>query len=166
MRLRDGTVADIPAMVRLEKDPACNLWVSHWKPERHEAALNDGQHHYVMAETDGGEWVGFAFLRDIHSPNRCIEMQRIAVVRPDEGYGRALLKRVISLAFDTYGAHRLWLDVIETNERARHVYRSLGFVEEGVFREAKLYQDGRFYSLVLMGMLESEYRERRAMFAA
>jgi RimJ/RimL family protein N-acetyltransferase len=166
MKLRDGTVSDIPAIVRLENDPACNLWVSQWKPERHRAALTDGQHHYVVAESDAGDWVGFAFLRDVHSANRCIEMQRIAVARPEEGYGRALLKRVTRLAFETYGAHRLWFDVIETNDRARHVYRALGFVEEGVFREAKFNVDGRFYSLVLMGMLESEYRERRAMFGA
>jgi RimJ/RimL family protein N-acetyltransferase len=164
MRLREGTTADIEAMVRLESDPACNLWVSQWTPERHRAAMEDGQHHYVVAETDDGDWVGFAFLRDVHSANRCIEMQRIAVNRPDQGYGRALLKRVTWLAFERYGAHRLWFDVIETNERARHVYRALGFAEEGLFREARLYRDGRFYSLVLMGMLEAEYRQRRATF--
>ncbi|MBI1774904.1 MAG: GNAT family N-acetyltransferase [Proteobacteria bacterium] len=165
MRLRDGTPADIEAIVRLENDPTCNLWVSQWTAERHLAALVDGHHRYVVAESDAGDWVGFAFLRDIRSANRCIEMQRIAVNRSDAGYGRALMKRVTWLAFEEYSAHRVWFDVIETNARARHVYRSLGFVEEGVFREAKLYQDGFYYSLVLMAMLEGEYRQRRALFA-
>jgi RimJ/RimL family protein N-acetyltransferase len=166
MKLRDASLADVPAIVRLENDPSCNLWVSQWPPERHEAAIKDGHHHYLVAESDAGDWIGFVFLRDVRSANRCIEVQRLAVTRPGEGYGRALLKQVTRIAFETYGAHRVWFDVIESNDRARHVYRSLGFVEEGTFREAKLNIDGRFYSLVLMGMLENEYRDRRASFAA
>jgi RimJ/RimL family protein N-acetyltransferase len=51
----------------------------------------------------------------------------------------------------------LWLDVFEHNARARHVYRSVGFVEEGVLRECVKQQE-RYASLVVMSILENEYR--------
>ena len=47
------------------------------------------------------------------------------------GHGRAALRLAIELAFEEHGAHRLWLDVKPHNERARALYRSAGFVEEG-----------------------------------
>ena len=65
------------------------------------------------------------------------------------------MRLVIDLAFGELGAHRLWLDVKDFNERAIALYRSEGFVEEGRKRECVLV-DGRYESLVLMSMLEHE----------
>ena len=67
-----------------------------------------------------------------------------------------MLGEVIRIAFDELSAHRLWLDVFEHNARARHLYESLGFVQEGVLREA-FYRDGKHYSLILMSLLDREY---------
>ena len=44
--------------------------------------------------------------------------------------------------------HRLWLDVMDHNPRARHLYASEGFTHEGTLREA-LFREGRFVSLHL-----------------
>ena len=60
------------------------------------------------------------------------------------------------LSFQELGAHRLWLDVKPHNERARALYRSEGFVEEGTLRDA-LYYNGRFESLVVMSILRPEW---------
>lgn len=68
-----------------------------------------------------------------------------------------LLQAILSKAFDELAAHRLWLDVFEHNARARHVYRSVGFSEEGVLRECVKQQE-RYASLVVMSILEDEYR--------
>jgi RimJ/RimL family protein N-acetyltransferase len=51
----------------------------------------------------------------------------------------------------------LWLDVMAHNAAARHLYASEGFVPEGTLREA-LRRDGRYVDLVLMAILEDEYR--------
>ena len=53
---------------------------------------------------------------------------------------------------------KTWLDVFDDNYRARHVYRSVGFRDEGVLREAALKSDSRFGSLAVMSILASEYR--------
>ncbi|PZO38752.1 MAG: hypothetical protein DCF17_14225 [Shackletoniella antarctica] len=52
------------------------------------------------------------------------------------------------LVFDTLKAHRLWLDVKSKNSRARYLYRSEGFVEEGFMREC-LFEEVERESLVL-----------------
>ncbi len=64
---------------------------------------------------------------------------------------------VADRAFGKHRAHRLFLDVFVTNDRARHVYETFGFRKEGIMRDA-IYRDGGYHSLVLMSLLESEYR--------
>jgi diamine N-acetyltransferase len=49
-------------------------------------------------------------------------------------------------------AYRLWLDVLAYNARARHVYRSHGFVEEGVLRNAYELIDESRIDLILMSL--------------
>ncbi|MCG8359477.1 MAG: GNAT family N-acetyltransferase, partial [Kiloniellales bacterium] len=66
---------------------------------------------------------------------------------------------VMERVFEGLGAHRLWLDVFPDNARARHVYRSMGFAEEGTLRDALRFGDG-YASLVIMSMLAPEYRQR------
>jgi hypothetical protein len=67
--------------------------------------------------------------------------------------GMASVKQVV---FDQWQAHRLWLDVFDDNHRARHVYASEGFIEEGALREC-VSVEGRFKSLVVMSFLAQEY---------
>ena len=88
--------------------------------------------------------------------HRSIEIMRIVVRTPGRGLGRQILEEVIRIAFEELSAHRLWLDVFEHNARAHHLYKSLGFVEEGVLREA-VYRDGKHYSQILMSLLDREY---------
>ena len=58
--------------------------------------------------------------------------------------------------FERLNVHRLWLDVFETNQRARNLYESAGFQVEGTLRECLRTGEG-FASLVVMSMLSSEY---------
>ncbi len=74
--------------------------------------------------------------------------------------GRSFSPRRVRRAFGEHHAHRIFLDVFVTNERARHVYEKFGFRKEGIMRDA-VYRDGSYHSLVLMSLLESEYRPER-----
>ncbi len=73
-----------------------------------------------------------------------------------EGLGREALELVLAHAFGELGAHRVWLEVKVDNERARRAYAAVGFVDEGVLRDALL-TGGSFESLVVMSMLEHEW---------
>ena len=62
---------------------------------------------------------------------------------------------IIDFALGDLDLHRLELEVYAFNDRARHVYESLGFVEEGVRRDA-LWQDGAFHDAILMSVLSTD----------
>ena len=93
------------------------------------------------AMTRGGELVsddmiGEIVLNDIDDDVRCANL-RLAQL-PDyrgRGYGRDAIDQVLRYAFDGDGAgddgprlHRVQLDVLAINPRARALYESLGFV--------------------------------------
>jgi RimJ/RimL family protein N-acetyltransferase len=83
-------------------------------------------------------------------------LKRLVVASPGKGLGRQIVKQLMQIVFEEFKAHRMYLDVYEDNARARHVYESLGFVYEGIMREAGE-RDGEFISLYLMSMLDREY---------
>jgi diamine N-acetyltransferase len=70
-----------------------------------------------------------------------------------------MLRQIIRKVFSEYGAHRLWLDVFDHNVRAQRAYAAAGFRHEGMLREA-VYRDGGYHSLMLMSILDREYREQ------
>jgi len=155
MPFRLATVADIPAIMSLEGNPVARQFVGQWSEDRHRATLTGSDGRYYVNE-DGGAIDAYVILRGLSEDSRSIELKRVVVAAPGQGLGRRILTEVIRIAFRELGAHRLFLDVFEDNDRARHLYESLGFKYEGVMRQAA-HRDGRWFDLHLMSMLESEY---------
>ena len=158
MFLRLATPDDIPAIVTLERTPMAREFVGQWSEERHRATITGGDARYYVSETDWGEIQAYAILRGIQEDSRAIELKRIVVAVPERGLGRKILSELIRIAFLELGAHRFFLDVFEDNSRARHLYESVGFQQEGVMRDAAR-RDGHWCNLHLMSMLESEFRQ-------
>jgi len=160
MRLRHATLDDLPYLLQLERR-FCDLgMVGSDDAETHARQMTDSDCLYYVVEQEG-EQAGYVIIRGLTPIIRCIELKRIVIAEPGRGVGRQVLRALIDKAFGELSAHRLWLDVYDDNDRARHVYRSLGFVEEGTLRECIKCQ-GHYRSLVVMSMLESEYRAAAA----
>ena len=157
MRLRSGTVQDIPQICALERLPQFRTMVGTWPEDVHREVLSSPAARYVVAEATPGKIGAFAILRGLDSEHKSVELKRLVVGVPNQGTGRTLLAEVAALAFGEHSAHRLFLDVFVTNARARHVYEAFGFHPEGILRDA-IYRDGAYHSLVLMSLLEEEYR--------
>lgn len=148
--------SDLPRVVAAEADQDASPFIIPWAEARHVEALSDPDcAHLAIREIETGEWLGFVLLFGLASPHHAIELRRIVCVRKGAGTGRAALRAVVRLAFGALNAHRLWLDVKTTNSRARHLYLSEGFREEGVMRECLLGAGG-FESLVLMSLLSND----------
>jgi diamine N-acetyltransferase len=154
LRLRPTGEDDLDYVVAAEADPDNSPFLAPSPREEHLSFLRDPRQRHLIAEA-GGRRVGFALLR-LHPEARAVELRRLAVTEKGRGHGRAALRLAMAEAFEVHDAHLLWLDVKPHNERARSLYRSAGFVEEGLMRDA-LYHDGRFESLVLMSMLRPEW---------
>ena len=154
LRLRPTGEDDLDYVVAAESAPENAPFLAPSPLEVHREFLRDPGQRHLLAEA-GGRRVGFVLLR-LHPESRAVELRRLAVTEKGRGHGRAALREAMALAFAEHGAHRLWLDVKPHNERARSLYRSAGFVEEGTLRDA-LYHGARFESLVVMSILRPEW---------
>ena len=149
---------EIAQVVASEAADDTAKFIIPWLEQQHIAALLDPDcAHLSIRSASTGEWLGFVLLFGLCSPHRAIELRRIVCAPKGIGIGRAAVRAITLHAFDSLNAHRLWLDVKSTNARARRLYLSEGFTEEGVMRECLWGQNG-FESLVLMAMLRTDQR--------
>jgi diamine N-acetyltransferase len=156
MLLRPAVAEDVPQIAAMERRVGVRDFVGQWSEQRHLQTLSSGDARYFVSEAAPGELQAYAILRGIGEASRSIELKRVVVAAPGRGLGRRILMELMRMAFEDFHAHRMFLDVYEDNARARHIYESLGFVQEGIMREAGE-RGGQFISLHLMSMLDREY---------
>jgi RimJ/RimL family protein N-acetyltransferase len=155
--LRPANPGDIPLIVAMERLAEVRNFVGQWSEERHLRSLSSGDARYFVSNLESGELQAYAILRGFEEASGSLELKRLVVATPGMGLGRRILKDLMRVVFEEFRAHRMYLDVYEDNLRARHLYESLGFVYEGVMREAGE-RGGDFISLHLMSLLNREYR--------
>jgi len=85
-----------------------------------------------------------------------------AVARSQWGRGLAseAVAELIAFAFERLQLHRLEADTEPRNERSLRLLERLGFRREGHLRE-RYYVDGERQDTVLLGLLRTEWAERR-----
>lgn len=111
----------------------------------------------IVKETD--ELIGEVVLNEIDPDNRSANI-RIGIQGDKyrgKGFGTEAMTQMLRYGFETLKLHRIHLGVYAFNPRAIHVYEKLGFKRDGVERD-ELYVDGEFHDMILMSMLEDEYR--------
>jgi diamine N-acetyltransferase len=153
--LAEAEESDLEWILNVEEAAVKGGFVSGDNVMRHRMQMTDRTVLYLIAKR-GDERVGFVILRGVWGSEPVIELRRIVIGPTDAGHGQAVMALVLHKAFHELNAHRVWLDVIEGNSRAIHVYRKLGFVEEGRFREAALRKDG-WKDLLIFGILRQEW---------
>lgn len=156
--LRHTLPTDIDMIVHWERDPDNAPFIGPWARQGHLRAIPDPDIEHLVVEV-GRIPVGFVILAGLAGTHDSIEFRRVVISNKGKGYGRATVEAVMELAFESRGAHRLWLDVKDDNLRARNLYESLGFEIEGRLRECYKVGD-RYESLIVMSMLSHEYRHR------
>jgi diamine N-acetyltransferase len=167
MLLRPAHPEDIPALIALERLPESSRFVGPWSEERHRATLLSSDARYFVSYADSPisnpldpcPLRAFAILRGLGETSGSIELKRLVVHPPGQGLGRQILIELLAIVFGQFHAHRLFLDVFDDNPRAVHLYRSLGFIEEGLMREAA-FRGGSYRSLRLLSMLDREHAAR------
>ncbi len=119
---------------------------------------NRNKHFAIVNEFD--EYVGTVSLKNISEENRSAEYAIVvrSIVR---GTGAAALatKDILEYAFDILKLHKVYLNVLERNERARHFYTKCGFAYEGTSKDAILLND-RYESLVWYGIINDKEQKK------
>ncbi|WP_295636614.1 GNAT family protein [uncultured Methylibium sp.] len=160
VRLRPTMLSDLDFVLSVEEDPACRPYITPWERTQHEGAVRFPDfRHFIVEAGAGTEAVGFVILQGCRSRHRSVELKRMVIKTQGQGLGRACLRQLKRMAFRDLHAHRFWLDVKAYNTRAKALYDSEGFVEEGRLREC-VKTDAGYDSLIVMSMLETEYHAR------
>lgn len=117
--------------------------------------------YFGIVKRDEERTIGYVFLAHILKSHRVALEFGIVIGDKDlwgHGHGSEATKLILEYGFKHLKLHRIQLIVLDFNKRAQQVYRKLGFVEEGIQREARLIED-KYHNIILMGMLEKEFEK-------
>ncbi|MDZ7263862.1 MAG: GNAT family N-acetyltransferase [candidate division KSB1 bacterium] len=80
------------------------------------------------------------------------------------GYGSEATQLMVDYAFATLNLNRIQLHVCAENTPAIKIYQRVGFVQEGILRQA-MFRNGNYVDFWVMGMLRSDWLARRGHVA-
>jgi len=117
--------------------------------------------HFIVSPIDSpSKKIGVVFLNHIHPIYRTGEF---GITLGDEeyrgkGYGKDMLLTLLQYGFEQLNLNRIWCEVYSNNNSV-HLYREIGFKDEGTLRQA-VFKDNRYLDSYILGMLKSEYEKK------
>lgn len=103
--------------------------------------------------------VGCVYLLNIDRINLSAEFHIMIGNVSDRGKGAGTfaINKMIHHAFYDLNLRRLTLEVLEKNINAIGLYTKVGFIQEGMKREA-VYKNGAYHNEIIMGLLRKTYK--------
>ncbi|WP_138420375.1 GNAT family N-acetyltransferase [Aquibacillus sediminis] len=115
---------------------------------------------YSVVDQQTGNVIGHISLGDIDRKNNSGRIGRVLVgdetIR-GKGIGKQMIKSILEIAFNDMRLHRVSLGVFDFNTPAIRCYEKVGFVKEGVKRDAQIFGN-TYWNLWEMSMLEDEWK--------
>jgi len=161
--LQDPEVGRLTGSVHEPADPepwdeAAEERMRAWYGTRHEQS---DRMDLAVVDLTTGACVGEAVLNEWDSGNHsCSFRIALTAAGQDRGLGTEALRLIVGYGFERLGLHRISLQVLAFNPRARRAYERAGFVVEGIQRDAVLY-DGAWVDYVLMSVLAPEWERHQ-----
>lgn len=110
----------------------------------------------AVVDKETGRWAGEVVINNWDPDNlSCAFRIALAAHARDKGLGTEATRLIVDYVFDQLPINRLELEVYAFNPRAIAVYERIGFVREGVAREALLW-DGDFVDAIKMSIIRSD----------
>lgn len=112
----------------------------------------------VVEEANPEAILGMVSLVDINNINRSAAFHIMIgkAKNRGKGIGTFATQEILKHAFFNLNLHRVELDALETNQAALGLYKKIGFVQEGVKREAN-YKNGKYVNIIMMSILKDEF---------
>ncbi|WP_100332323.1 spermidine N1-acetyltransferase [Bacillus xiapuensis] len=140
--------------------------MSYWFEEPYEAFVelqdlydkhihDQSERRFIVQHND--QMVGLVELVEIDYIHRRTEFQIIIDPRHQGcGYSVKATKLAMHYAFSVLNMHKLYLIVDQSNEKAIHVYKKVGFQVEAELKD-EFFVDGEYHNALRMCMFQQDY---------
>jgi diamine N-acetyltransferase len=129
--LRRATADDISFIKATERLPGYDVLIGCDEEDVHRANLADDNWLYFIGLDASYTPQGFAVLQNRLDGDGSEFLRRIAMANAGCGFGKPFLSALIDWIFKYSDNVRCHLNVRSSNDRARHVYSTLGFEDVG-----------------------------------
>lgn len=113
----------------------------------------------AVTDLETGEWMGEVVINDWDPDNRsCSFRIALSANARNRGIGTEATQLIVDHVFeriDDPPVNRISLEVYDFNPRGLAVYEKVGFLPEGVLRDALLWQ-GEFHDAIVMSILRRD----------
>lgn len=166
--LRAMDAADGEALWRWNHDPEVMRWMNENYPQTldrvrswlAERPRNDyGDVLFGIEVIDDGVLVGLVRLHGAEPEEGSAELDIYLGEKEywGRGYATDAVRTACRYGFEKMRLRRISLTVVADNHAAHHVYRKIGFVDEG--RQRRVFRrDGRWHDKIMMAVFEDELR--------
>jgi RimJ/RimL family protein N-acetyltransferase len=116
---------------------------------------------YKAIDTETESIVGHISIGGIDRENRSGRIGKVLVggtTSRGNGIGQKMMNAVLKIGFEELELHRISLGVFDFNESAIICYEKVGFIREGLIRDARRFKD-TYWNLIEMSILEDEWRK-------
>jgi UDP-4-amino-4,6-dideoxy-N-acetyl-beta-L-altrosamine N-acetyltransferase len=158
---------DMPKLLEWRNDPNSRKYFREYRETNLEDQINwydnvmmkdNTWHHFIVKPIDDPtKNIGIVLLNHIHPIYRSGEFG-ITLGDPEyrnKGYGKDMLLTLIKYGFEQLNLNRIWCEVY-SNNNSIHLYRKIGFKDEGILRQT-VFKDGEYLDSYILGMLKNEY---------
>jgi len=123
--------------------------------------LNDSKRITLAICINDHHLIGMVSLTSINLLNRNAEFSIIIGDPQHWGKGLGAEATILCLqhAFQELNLHRVYLTVREDNASALKLYSKLGFLKEGLLRDA-IYKNNKFVNMLIMSILKDEFENK------
>ncbi len=172
--IKPTELTDVPQIVALRNDPSTLLHlhdVNQYNAAQTESWLRSlpaTSKRYSVFEwlntpatpAHCGEFMGLVRIDRIDSVNRnCAVGLDLVPQQRGKGLSVKVYKWLLDYLFLQLNMHMVYLEVLESNERAIHVYERLGFQVDGRLRQ-RIFRNGAYEDSIIMSLLRSEYEAK------
>ncbi len=102
------------------------------------------------------KYIGTVGLRSINYINRNCELAITIGVqdKQNSGCGTEAVNLILTYAFEQLNMRKVYLCLLDINEKAKRVYEKCGFTQSAEFKE-HIFKHGRYYDLIFMEKIKS-----------
>lgn len=123
------------------------------------AIYNDQKNfRFAICLCETNKYIGNISLLNVNWINRDAEFSIVIGDKNEwnKGYGNEASIEILDYGFKHLNLHRIYLKVLSKNKRAIKLDEKIGFIKEGVLREA-IFKNNQYHDLIIMSILRDEY---------